>query len=135
MIARLPNIMHKSIGIMDRIMNIAEYSDVYIIDDLFEGRGAIWSKSVPWHIQQSGIRLHAYRIQPFVFPAQYKISIGRWLSLRASDNKLHRLNLSNTLPISGQTPWHSFGNRKNRFLLTGHKSNFHIREYPEFYRN
>ena len=66
MIARMPNIMHKSIGIMDQLFDIADYSDVYIIDDLFEGEKAIWTKHIPKNVLMHGFNVHAFPIPAFV---------------------------------------------------------------------
>ena len=134
MIARLPHERHKSGGVISKILNMTDYSAVYIIDDLFEGRGTVWSKAIPPNFKRR-IKFCAFPIPQFVIttavrPSPYKAAIGRWLSLRAADHHLHNLNISKTTPMKGNSIWDTFGVRKSKMLSTTQKSKFQIKDYP-----
>ena len=122
MIARLPTEFHKSIGIMHQILNVAEYSHVFVIDDLFDD-SEVWEKSIPSKLVDFGVKFHAYPIVKFEIrtvtrSSQSRASIGRCLSMRASDNELQRLNISKTKPMRRNKLWDSFGSRKNKLVTT-----------------
>ena len=131
-IGSLPNKMHKSIGIMHHIFNIAEYSNVYVIDDLFDGPQAVWSKEIPSDLLIFGLRYHAFMIPAFAVmsrssdavwaPSQdraYQASqvIERSLYSRANDYELKYLNVSRTMQMREQKDWFLFGSLQNIYRV------------------
>ena len=107
MIARLPNKLHKSMTVMQQILNIGHYGNVYVIDDLFEGRQTVWKKTIPSNLLRHGVRFHAFDIEAFVIranvwsPSQNKAAqvIGRCLESRSTDNQLKYLNISQKMQM------------------------------------
>ena len=122
-IARLPNKMHKSIGIMHQILNVAEYSNVYVIDDLFDGLQAVWSKAIPSNLLKHGVKFFAFNIPqywrpsgPVKNPTIYvsMFILCRCAQIRENDEVLHRVNISQTVPMRGQAHWNLFGLKQHK---------------------
>ena len=132
-IARFPNKMKKSIGMLNKILNVGKYSDVYVVDDLFDGPINVWIKSVPPNIVSDGIKFHGWRIPAFMdghkivqkqlLPSQiYK----NCLQIRSADKALQNVNISQTLTLENSV-WSLFGglstptNKNRNPLLPPHR--------------
>ena len=64
MIARLPDKSQKCMTVVHRCINVGAYGRVIVIDDLFDGRGAVWSKHIPLIMKEDDIQFYGFNIPP-----------------------------------------------------------------------
>ena len=115
MIARLPNKNQKSVTVIQRVLNIGDYSRVIVIDDLFEGRGCVWSKYIPLQMREDDVMFYAFHIPPFMEHATSTFLIRdsllptqimrRCIRLRERDTQLWKLNISKPSAFQIQSNW------------------------------
>ena len=110
MIARLPNKNQKSVSVIQRVLNIGDYARVIVIDDLFEGRGSVWSKSLPSQLPRGAVQFIGFNIPPFMeeyalfsssanlLPLQI---MRRCVRFRKNDSELWRVNNIVQFPDGG----------------------------------
>ena len=127
MIARMPNEYHKNIGMIQRILDLKRYDKVYVIDDMFEGDCAEWTKSIPQNLLAAGIQFYAYNIAPFISPCKvihHKLvpvhMFRRPLRMRMDDKQLCDVNISQQLTVVDKH-WRLFGNNFREYLYLSQK--------------
>ena len=114
-IAKMPFKLHKSIGTIQQMINLAEYQNIFIIDDSFE---AEWKKTIPYNLLSAGIKFHSFNIPSFPSRCHHKVIDHKLLpedifrkpiKMRANDKHLSKVNTSKSM-LSQTRNWRLFGN-------------------------